>query len=528
MLRAIALILALTGITRADEAPLLMLPVAVLQDNADVVAAHAAAGTDLNALDPYGSRPLTIAATFGSMNALQALIQGGADLEARDAQGSTALHIAAFFGRTRMVETLLSAGADPLARNGDGSTALDIVLAPFASDVPIYDTLAKALGPLGLTLDYGAIAAARPGIAALLRPDPEVLAKVDFTPPPDTPFPVVKAEKALLDRAALAELYYEAGHLENIYGLLVLRGGAAVAERYFNGNGPDQLSTRHSITKSVLSALYGIALEQGCAPSLDANLIDYFPEIADQIGDPRKKTITMRQALQMRSGFPMETTNPPLHDALFFSEDWDWIPHFADFPLATDPGTTFAYSNLTSQLIAIALQRACSTDLKSFGQDNLFSPIGGTVASWSADPQGYSMGWGELTITARDMARFGQLYLNFGFHDGKTVVPPEWVSASSLDSYSEDAWTTPRLGRHIGGVGYGYQWWSGQAGNTAFVFAWGHGGQIIALIPRHALVIVATADPQFGLDPAKGEGWDKEQAILNLVGKYIATLGVRP
>jgi CubicO group peptidase (beta-lactamase class C family) len=164
--------------------------------------------------------------------------------------------------------------------------------------------------------------------------------------------------------------------------------------------------------------------------------------------------------------------------------------------------------------------RACDTDLKSYAEEHLFSPMGAGVGDWLQGWEGYYIGFADLEITARDMAKFGQLYLDGGQFEGNQIVPADWVH-DSLQIYSEDAWYF-RVGSNWRDSGYGYQWWSIRAGDHRYNLAWGHGGQQIALLDELDLVVVATADPlykQHGDQP-----WKLEKANLNLVADFIASL----
>ncbi len=145
------------------------LPTAVFFGNLEAVKQHIAAGSDLNIKDPYGSAPLHTAATFGRTDIAQALIEGGADLSIKNNEGSTPLHIAAFFCRTEIVESLVANNADKTLTNNFGSTPIQTVQGPFENVKPIYDQMAKNLGPFGLKLDYERIETTRPVIEALLQ-----------------------------------------------------------------------------------------------------------------------------------------------------------------------------------------------------------------------------------------------------------------------------------------------------------------------------------------------------------------------
>jgi len=503
-----------------QQIPAISLHMAALQGNLEAVEQHIAAGIDLNTLDAFGSVPLILAVTFGRTDVARALIEAGADLTITDRYGSTPLHLAALFGRREIVEILLDNGADRSLRNENGSTPFDIVAIPFEYDTGLYDQLGSSLGPLGLKLDYERLKAARPVIADLLRSVPEQIRTVDYTPRAGNDWKVTTPEKQGIDPLLITELYRDASKLETIYSLLVIKNGHLVAEGYFNEGSIGQLSKRASVTKSFTSAFVGLALEHGYLESVDQNMLDFFPEIADSISDPRKAQITIRHMLQMRGGYPWEETDPAYWDALWTGK---YIHFIEDIPLVCDPGTGFNYSNLTSNWLAVIVTRASGTDLKSFGQEFLFEPLGMKIGHWNKDFDGYYIGSGDIEFTARDMAKFGLLYLDNGEFEGQRILPAEWI-IKSLESYSNDAWiTTDRLnnaGRYFRNLGYGYQWWSATVGERRVDFAWGHGGQLIVLLDDMNMVIVTTADPFWGKD-LHFQSWKYEQSIINTVGKFI-------
>ncbi len=156
-----------------EQAAGVSLHVAALQGDREAVRRGIAAGADLNEKDAYGSTPLMVAVTFGRTAVARALIGAGADLQITNNDGGTPLHAAAFLCRVEIVEALLQAGADKNVRDNFGNTPLQSVSAPFEQVKPVYDRIAQSLGPLGLTLDYEYIEAARPRVAAMLRARPE-------------------------------------------------------------------------------------------------------------------------------------------------------------------------------------------------------------------------------------------------------------------------------------------------------------------------------------------------------------------
>ena len=244
-------------------------------------------------------------------------------------------------------------------------------------------------------------------------------------------------------------------------------------------------------------------------------MLDFFPEIADQITDPRKKQITIRDMLQMRTGYPWEETDPAFWEGLLSGH---YPPLIEEFPLIDNPGTEFHYSNLTSNWLGIILARTCGTDLKSYAEGYLFSPIGAEVGEWGTDAEGHNNGCGDLYVSARDMAKFGLLYLNDGKYEGNQIISVNWVH-DSLQTYSENAWNN--IGR-FRNIGYGYQWWSARAGEYYVNFAWGHGGQLIVLVDEFDMVIVVTSDPFYLVHTS--ESWKHEKAAINLVSEFIESL----
>jgi len=277
------------------------------------------------------------------------------------------------------------------------------------------------------------------------------LAAVDYTPQPGDDWEVSTPAEQGLDPELVAELYLNAADVETIHSLLVIKNGYLVAEGYFHGGSMDQATRVQAATKSYTSALVGIALEQGCLSSLDQKMMEFFPELADQIKDPRKNEITIRQMLQMRAGYPWEESSPELFELLYHG----FRPsNLVDVPLVRDPGSDFDYSNLTSHLVGVIVARACGTDLKSFAQEHLFEPLEVELVDWITDWEGNYNGHGDIHFTARDMAKFGQLYVDEGQYQGEQLIPAEWVR-ESLEIYSQDAWGY-RVGRNWRDNGYGY------------------------------------------------------------------------
>lgn len=351
------------------------------------------------------------------------------------------------------------------------------------------------------------------------------LKAVDYTPLPGDDWKVSTASEQGLDPELVEELYQHAAELDTLYGLLVIKNGYLVAEDYFNEGAVERKNQLQSITKSYTSALVGIALDQGCLSSVDQKMVDFFPEVAGQLDDPRKEQISIREMLQMRSGYPWEETDPALFDALLSA---NYLSLIDGFPLTRDPGTEFQYSGLTSHWLGVIVARACDTDLKSFAEEYLFSPLEAELGDdWIKNSDGYYIGLAGMHVSARDVAKLGYLYLNDGKYEGKQVLSPEWIE-DSLQRYSEgvniSGWfpgVTSRYG-YFRDLGYGYQWWSGRAGDRYFNYAAGHGGQLIVLLDDLDTIIVTASDPFW--QQHDDQSWAHESAIIELVGKFISSL----
>ena len=345
----------------------------------------------------------------------------------------------------------------------------------------------------------------------------EELADVDYEPTTTGIWPISSPGEQGLDPDLVAELYYNAGQLPTVYSLLVFKNGFLVAEDYFNGGGPTRQSKIQSVTKSITSALIGIAIEEGCILSVDQKMMDFFPEYQDQITDPRKNDITVQHLLQMRAGYPWEESTEELFNLLFSGFHNDTL---VQVPLVRDPGSDSEYSNLTSHILGLIVARACDTDLKSFANEHLFGPLGITPGFWQQDWDGNYLGYADLDLSSTDMAKFGLLYMNEGQYNGEQIIPAEWVQ-ESLQSYSKRTWKF-RVGPNWKQNEYGYQWWSIKAGNYRYHLAWGHGGQQIVLVDELDLMVVLLADAlykQHGGDP-----WEIEKGNLNLLADFVASL----
>jgi CubicO group peptidase (beta-lactamase class C family) len=271
----------------------------------------------------------------------------------------------------------------------------------------------------------------------------------------------------------------------DIHGVLVVRNGHMVVEAYYPPYGP---STRHrtaSVGKSFTGALVGIAIREGYIDGVEQSVADFFPDHSDWQDEPLKQAMTVEHLLTMTSGLDWPESAAPYsspHNVMRqMMRSADWVGFVLNRAMVVPPGTAFNYSSGASHLLSAIVQTATQTRTIYFATDHLFKPLGIRPMSWTSDPQGIAFGAGGLWLAPRELARFGQLYLQGGVWGGEQIVPAEWVEAS----------IAPQVSAHGAASHYGYQWWVRGSGIYA---AHGYRGQRIFVIPHLNMVVVFAAD----------------------------------
>jgi CubicO group peptidase (beta-lactamase class C family) len=279
---------------------------------------------------------------------------------------------------------------------------------------------------------------------------------------------------------------------------LIWRNGGLVYEKYFHDTDSSTAFDIKSITKSVVSALAGIAKAKGLLPDLNTPVVQFFPEFAQPHNKPSTVWFSDTKAYEdsMRNTLT-------LYDLLTMQHGWDWSDFGAainifinaqdpvrftfDIPFADTPGTRFIYSSAAASLFGAALEKTVHTNLKDFATTNLLQPAGMHCDRWDTDPEGRTVGCSEMYLTARNMMRFGLLYLHNGRNGDMQVIPSDWITVSTAQHAVLNYWDVlPHAD------GYGYYWWRRKThGHQAYV-ASGAGGQIITVIPDLNMVAVAT------------------------------------
>ena len=352
-------------------------------------------------------------------------------------------------------------------------------------------------------------------------------------PWPTKAWPEATPESQGLDRGVLdaVSAEFSAGRHGYVDAMLVIRRGNVVYEksykqdydRLFVGKGAPgiynyydpnwhpyykrtKLHTMQSVSKSVTSALIGIAIGRKEIPGVDAKMMPYFSAFKIP-PDPRRDRMTLRDVLTMTTGIrwdeeTTEYTDPANNCAVMEGKD-DWVRYVLEQPMAEDPGKVFVYNSGATMLLSELIRKTTGKDADDYAKEHLFAPLG-IEYFWKRTPKGLADTEGGLYLAPRDLAKIGYLYLKDGVWDGKRILPEGWVKASTRES--------TRTKEGVGDAyGYGYQWWvmprKGPGTYDAYA-AWGYGGQLLIVVPELELISVFTGwniydkpslDPSFAL-----------------------------
>ena len=313
--------------------------------------------------------------------------------------------------------------------------------------------------------------------------------------------PGAQSATAGLDSALLADAFTLASELPRLHSLLVARHGELVRERYFRGPGRNRAANIKSASKSVISALVGIAIAEGHIEGVDQTVASFFPDYIPASADPRLATVTIGNLLSMQAG--LEPTSFQNYGRWVASRNW---ARFAlQRPFVDDPGGRMLYSTGSSHLLSAILTKATGQSTLAYARAKLARPLGIELPAWTRDPQGVYFGGNEMLLRPRDLFAFGEMYRNGGRHGGQVILSEEWI---------RDSWvqrTTSRFNGH----GYGLGWWLRQSNGYDVRFAWGYGGQYVFIVPELELTVVTTSDPY-----SAREG-DHNRALHDLLDEYL-------
>ncbi len=292
-------------------------------------------------------------------------------------------------------------------------------------------------------------------------------------------------------------------YIPGLLSLLIARRGYLVFEQYFQGTTRDDDYYLASATKSVTSALVGIALQQGKLQHLDQTLAEVFPASLLSQVEPHKKEITLRSLLTQTSGLARNGEY-----TLEFDANKNFVSAALEFPLSEK---VFHYNDNGPHILLYLLTLVTQTPIALFAQRHFFQSMGISIGEqWRVTDQGWYPGLipvGRLCMKSRDILKIGYLFLNGGSWEGRQVVPAQYV-IDSTSQHNEGGWPV--------GVPYGYLWWITQHGPHTAFFAAGLGGQQIYVIPALDLVVVTTASQEQARKHP-----EQEQEIRALMSRFV-------
>jgi len=302
------------------------------------------------------------------------------------------------------------------------------------------------------------------------------------SPSPTNSWNVTAPEEQGIDSTKLHQMMGVIEELDlPVDSVVVVRHGQLVFEAYPNPDyGPEDLHLLYSVTKSFTSALVGIAIEEGFIKDVNQKVVDFFPEWTIKNLDSRKQELTIEDLLTMSCGFEWEGPDDNLHTWGEANRSGNPVKYTLDQPMASNPGTEWVYNGGCSHILSAILTKTSGQSTLDFAREHLFTPLGITEVKWPRDSQGIYYGGQDIWLTPRDMAKFGQLFLNNGVWENQQIIPADWVARSA----------ETRLTHWVGG--YGYQWWTYP--QSGIYYASGAYEQRIYVVPNLDMVVVFTSD----------------------------------
>lgn len=283
-----------------------------------------------------------------------------------------------------------------------------------------------------------------------------------------------------LDPVLMDQTLARARNLPNLHSLIVARDGEILAEHRLGGPPLDRPVNIKSASKSVLSALAGVAIGEGVLSGVDQKIAPVLRADLPAGGDPRLEAIEVGHLLSMQAG--LGRTSGQYYGAWVTSPNW--VRHALARPFDDAPGGRMIYSTGTSHLMSAVLTRASGRSTHELAQAWLAEPLGITLPPWPRDPQGIYFGGNDMLMSPRDLLRFGELYRLDGVMEGRRILPEGWVAES---------WR-PRTRSPWSGHDYGYGWFRKTSAGQETYFAWGYGGQMLFVVPSLNLTVVMTSD----------------------------------
>lgn len=327
------------------------------------------------------------------------------------------------------------------------------------------------------------------------------------------PWTAATPESVDMDGGALFVAGELAGRVERFRSLVVARRGRLVYERYYGGSSVGTLADVRSVTKSVVSTLVGIAIEEGHIEGLDQPITDFLRSPAHRIRSDHR-AVTVGHLLSMSSGFEWAESGATQYN------DWiradDHVDYLLDRPLVASPGDSFTYNSAAVHMLGVLLEAATGRSLPAYADEVLFEPLGIHGRDWEALSETSFNGGSGLDLRPRDLARFGQLFLQRGWSARAPIVPAGWVADATTPGFEPFPGVGP-----INALSYGFLWWV-DLDRDAY-FAWGYAGQFVYVAPSLELVVVATTDWR-GVGADIGSARLQEEALRIILDRVLPAI----
>ena len=299
------------------------------------------------------------------------------------------------------------------------------------------------------------------------------------------------------------------GELTNLHAVFIVRRGKLAVERYYEGSddrwgtplgkvafNATTLHDLRSVSKSVVGLLYGIALAERRVPALDTPVVQAFPAYAELARDEKLRGILLSHVLTMTMGMEWNEDlpyNDPRNSEIAMERSADRYRYVLERPVVLPPGQKWRYSGGATAILGHLISKGTGMPLLEFARSRLFSPLGLEGVEWTPGTNGEAAAASGLRMRAGDLAKIGQLVLQEGVWNGRSVVSKDWIAAA----------LTPRA-EAFEGVQYGYHWYLARRRDASMAYmAFGLGGQRLVVIPSQDLVYVIFMGNYYRADQLK-------------------------
>ncbi|OXA70303.1 hypothetical protein B0A67_16045 [Flavobacterium aquidurense] len=326
-----------------------------------------------------------------------------------------------------------------------------------------------------------------------------------------------KIQKSLLQQMtdSIAGNYYP-----GVHSVLISKDKELVYEQYFNGYKRDSLHDSRSSFKSITSLLVGIAIDKGFIKDVNQKVYEFFPEYPSLKKDKLKKLLTIKNLLEMKSGFDCEEFNDTKDCEEEMSSSKNWVAYSLNLPMKDKPGEVWSYTSVDPVILSGIISKATNMSIMDFAKKYLFDPLGISSYRWTVDPSGNGMTGGSFYIRPIDMLKIGQLVKNKGVWERKQIISKKWISQSTVCDIAIPDFSFMKSSRSKIGVSqpayYGYYWYRETIKTKDLqqnlLFASGNGGQYIFIIESLNLTVVFTQG---------NYGSFKAKQAFEIMAKYI-------